>query len=132
MGEQSNPPPFLHFHQNKLVGEAADGSYDTSQNGISVTQIRKLLGHVGKPIDIFKIDIEGSEYEVLKTYIGGGCPLNANMILLETHELDSANHYSELFTNLRDNCKMELYMKEPNIIAPKAGHLIEWQVAFLF
>jgi hypothetical protein len=124
MGHFNNPPHYLTLHQSKLVGEGPDGSYDNSSYGASITSIREKLGHVGKPIDIFKIDIEGSEYEVLKTYIGPGCPLNANMILMETHG-GKAQEYSEIFEKLQTNCKMEIYMKEPNIQFTSGG-VVEW------
>ncbi|KAL3897397.1 MAG: hypothetical protein SGCHY_003444 [Lobulomycetales sp.] len=124
MGHFEGAPRFLTLHQNKIVGVDAKGNYDKTENGISVNAIREKLGHVGKPIDIFKIDIEGSEYEVLKTYIGPGCPLNANMIMMETH-WDTPAHYSEIFQKLQDNCGMELYYKEPNIQFSN-GEVLEW------
>lgn len=123
-GKFENPPKILTLHQNLIVGMQPNGSYDSTDNGISITAIREKLGHVGKAIDIFKIDIEGSEYEVLRTYIGDGCPLNSNMIMLETH-WDSAVHYSELFEKLQTNCGMELYYKEPNIQFSD-GSVVEW------
>jgi len=121
---QITPPSFTNFHHLKLVGENADGTFDVTNNGKSITKIRQELGHIGREIDIFKIDIEGAEYEVLKTYISKGCSLKANMILMETH-WDTPAHYSELFANLQKNCGMELYMKEPNIQFSK-GEVLEW------
>jgi hypothetical protein len=115
-------PSFINFHQWKMVGDAEDGV----GNARSLTTIRKTLGHTGKTIDIFKIDIEGSEYEVLKTFMTkeGGCLLDANMVLMETH-WGSPRDYNDLFQRLTTICGFELYYKEPNIEYSK-GEVLEW------
>jgi hypothetical protein len=115
-------PKFINFHQWKMVGDDEDGV----GIGKSLKSIRKELGHVGKTIDIFKIDIEGSEYKVLKPLMSeeNGCLLNANMVLMETH-WGSSKEYNDLFQRLTGVCGMELYYKEPNIQYSE-GEVLEW------
>lgn len=82
MPPKITPPSIVQFHQLKLVGEYPGQNPDNFTSfERSITSIRKELGHVGKVIDIFKIDIEGSEYEVLKGYINEGCPLKVCLFL---------------------------------------------------
>jgi hypothetical protein len=75
------------------------------------------------------IDVEGREYEVLKSLVGPGCSLNANMVLIKSYE-DSPAHYIELFENLQTNCGMDIFMKENNIQTGR-GIVIEWYAAYL-
>lgn len=111
------------------MGQGRDGV--ESQNDLSLQGVKRALGHEGIRIDILKVDIEGSEFEVLKSYIGPGCPLQANMLLIETHA-DSNVNYNSMFQQLRDNCHMELFYKEANIMLDHSnsrysdGRVLEW------
>lgn len=59
--------------------------------------IIKELGHVGRTIDILKIDVEGSEYAFLENLLDStaGCPDFINQITLEWHHYDFDSRYGE-------------------------------------
>lgn len=68
----------------------------------SITDIASQLGH--KHIDILKMDIEGSEYEVLDSILSS--PIEINQILLELHErffADGKLRTKNLLKSLSDN-----------------------------
>eukprot|EP01066_Platyproteum_vivax_P018568 Platyproteum_vivax@DN7569_c0_g1_i10.p1 len=119
-GAPSNEPHFLQYHTNKIVAVGAEQGTDQS-----LKALREQIGHSDQNIDILKMDIEGGEYEVLKTLVDPqvGCLLGANMLLMETHH-GTAAQYHEIFKGLNEVCHMELYMKEPNIWTN--GVMVEW------
>eukprot|EP00386_Alphamonas_edax_P006781 GDKI01021797.1.p1 GENE.GDKI01021797.1~~GDKI01021797.1.p1 ORF type:complete len:388 (-),score=54.78 GDKI01021797.1:208-1371(-) len=77
----SNKPPYVHFHP---WGIAATDGTDT----FTLETIIKKLGHETRPIEIFKIDVEGYEYSTLTPLLQQGkWPSNPpiRQVLVEIH-----------------------------------------------
>jgi FkbM family methyltransferase len=75
--------------------------------------------HVGKPIDLLKLDCEGSEYEIL--YNGKALLPNIRRIVAECHHIDDENqNQAALASFLRDNGYKALE-SGPMIYATRAG-----------
>jgi hypothetical protein len=57
----------------------------------------KELGHMGRTLDILKIDVEGSEYSFLENMLDsmGGCPDFIGQIALEWHHMNWDPKYGE-------------------------------------
>lgn len=75
----------------------ADGEFDigwSRHEGYTLDTIKRRLGHVGRTIDILKMDIEGSEWQVFNSILAQ-CDRNrpvAHQILVELH----SPHFSKL------------------------------------
>lgn len=73
------PPDFMHYHV------AALGIQHPAK---SLPEIVVELGHVGRRIDILKIDCEGCEWSTFRGWLGAG--VDIRQILVELH--DSPDH----------------------------------------
>lgn len=80
----------ITFHKNYGL-TASDGPLSIGNlpdlEGRSLATIRRQLGHTQRPIDILKIDIEGSEWEVLESIMEGCDRSNpvAHQLQIEFH-----------------------------------------------
>jgi hypothetical protein len=103
------PKELCIFHQAFL----GNGSSTNSKNWITITQ---ELKHTNRIVDIFKIDIEGSEYEFFTDMFNSDIPIKnfPRQILVEVHPTDiqKVNRFFELF---RLNHYV-IFSKEPNLI----------------
>ena len=82
----------MHFHQ---IGLAATTSRDGGVGFKSLSDIVRDLGHVGRTIDIFKIDCEGCEWMTFASWFDA--PVKISQILVEVHQgtVVSEGRYSE-------------------------------------
>jgi len=111
------PPTGVQYHSVALGNASADNTTKP------LAQIVKDLGHVGRKIDLFKIDCEGCEWDTFKSWFGSGVDLR--QILVELHWHSGAN--LGLFEFLRDQGYV-IFNKEPNTLGCQ-GECIEY--AFL-
>ena len=82
-----------------------NGSYKTMKTTI------EELGHVGKEIDIFKIDCEGCEWTTFKGWFNSGATLR--QILVEVHKTP-IDTVVDFFTGMQEHGYVTFH-KEPNI-----------------
>lgn len=82
----------VHFHQ---IGLAATTSRDGGVGFKSLSDMVRDLGHVGRTIDIFKIDCEGCEWMTFASWFDA--PVKISQILVEVHQgtVVSEGRYSE-------------------------------------
>jgi len=90
-----------------------------------LAQIVKELGHVGRKIDLFKIDCEGCEWETFKSWFGTG--VGIGQILVELHWRDNPDVIHDFFHFLFQQGYV-IFNKEPNTLGCQ-GECIEY--AFL-
>eukprot|EP00040_Diaphanoeca_grandis_P020617 m.109666 g.109666 ORF g.109666 m.109666 type:complete len:351 (-) comp27973_c0_seq1:76-1128(-) len=100
----------IHFHDSNLMADDSDPSV-----GKTITSTIRDLGHVGRHIDILKIDCEGCEFvqmPMLAKMIGAG-EITVGQILIEVH---SMVHFdlAQLFTSMRRDAQMKITHKERN------------------
>ncbi|KAL3932781.1 MAG: hypothetical protein SGBAC_010691 [Bacillariaceae sp.] len=69
------------------------------------------LGHVGREIDVFKIDCEGCEWTTFRGWFNSGATLR--QILVEVHKTP-ADTVNDFFTGMQENGYVTFH-KEPNI-----------------
>ncbi|GKY94337.1 hypothetical protein MPSEU_000399600 [Mayamaea pseudoterrestris] len=119
----------IHYHAWGLKS-----SY-TAQNGhnrwetYSLAEVQQRLGHVGRRIDIFKIDCEGCEWTSYKDWINES--VDIRQILIEVH---AANGREAAGVKLNDffqeffNKGFVPFAKEPNTLpaAQPAGTMYEY------
>ncbi|CAJ1965997.1 unnamed protein product [Cylindrotheca closterium] len=94
------------------------GNYKTMKTTI------EELGHVGREIDIFKIDCEGCEWTTFRGWFNSGATLR--QILVEVHKTP-ADTVVDFFTGMQEHGYVTFH-KEPNI-QYAAGRCVEY--AFL-
>lgn len=108
----------------------ADGSFTFGNKTfptLSLASIRSRLGHVGRLIDVLKIDVEGSEFGVLaqdapigsrRTAAGGGSLAlgSIGQLLIEVHSRRFVM-IAALMRRIRQHGLM-MFSKEPNLWAP--------------
>jgi Methyltransferase domain len=124
----------MHFHAWGLTS-----SYSTNYNGtekapgnyLSLPETMERLGHVGRVIDIFKIDCEGCEWFVFKDLLGTSIKshnIDVRQILVETHELPAEGgdvtplDYFDAFAQ----SGFALFSKEVNIHPAANNRCVEW------
>ncbi|KAL3938504.1 MAG: hypothetical protein SGBAC_006602 [Bacillariaceae sp.] len=97
-----------HRTQASLFRNAnkATGNFKTMKQTI------EELGHMGKEIDIFKIDCEGCEWTTFRGWFNSGATLR--QILVEVHNTP-ANRVNQFFTGMQENGYVTFH-KEPNIM----------------
>eukprot|EP01135_Chromosphaera_perkinsii_P006150 Nk52_evm16s418 gene=Nk52_evmTU16s418 len=99
----------------------------------SLPTIQKELGHVGRTVQVLKMDVEGAEFQAFAPYFRhGGSEMLFDQILLEVHTADNLNAYQETHKFFKDITthgdygkygdkyvflKQALTHKEPNIEA---------------
>jgi FkbM family methyltransferase len=86
----------------------------------TLATIRQELGHVGRTIDILKLDVEGSEFAFLENAFDthGGCPDFIKQLPLEWHHMAWDERYGEdsspsinVIATLLHTCGLELFWK---------------------
>ncbi|CAJ1965998.1 unnamed protein product [Cylindrotheca closterium] len=112
-------PLGVHYHNwgfmSKSSKEAQNEYYWNAMEFQSAYKTMKetieTLGHVGREIDIFKIDCEGCEWTTFPDWFRSGATLR--QILVEVHKTpdDTVN---EFFTGMQENGYVTFH-KEPNI-----------------
>ncbi|KAL7563625.1 hypothetical protein ACA910_013365 [Epithemia clementina (nom. ined.)] len=109
----------LNYHQ---WGIDAENRIDTNgKQFLTMNETVHRLGHVGRTIDIFKIDCEGCEIKSFRTWVGLQDIVRIQQVLVEVH-----SHSHEFFQGMQQE-GYTIFHKEPNLIA--LGHLVEY--AFL-
>lgn len=106
----------IHFHPWGL--NDVDGEFDigwSTHQGYSLATIKQKLGHVGRMIDILKMDIEGSEWRVLASLLSEcdrAAPF-AHQLLIEFH----SPHYQNLMNMLDklDSCGYRVFYTDFNL-----------------
>jgi hypothetical protein len=104
------------FHEWGL--NDADGEFDIGWSrylGYTLDTIKRKLGHVGRTIDILKMDIEGSEWSVLAALLNN-CERAepfAHQLLVEFH----SPHYLKLLAmiNSLDQCGYRVFYTDYNL-----------------
>ncbi|KAL7563646.1 hypothetical protein ACA910_013382 [Epithemia clementina (nom. ined.)] len=69
----------LHYHKWGIAGENQGDQY------LTVNETVHRLGHVGRKVDIFKIDCEGCELTTFNTWIGLHDTIQIMQVLVEVH-----------------------------------------------
>jgi hypothetical protein len=95
------------FHQFWL----GDGR---SPNSKTWTMVIKELGHENRSIDVFKIDIEGSEFKFFPSIFEASEASYPRQILVEIHPKTAPDTH-RLFDLLRTN-NYVIFSKEPNVL----------------
>jgi FkbM family methyltransferase len=112
-GYAKNKPDFVHYHQIMLSSKD-----DESSSSRTLRSIIDELGHRDRVIDILKVDIEGSEYDVLTHAMKNGVFESVHQLQLEVHFLGSMTsrriHEMMAELNLRG---MEIFHKEINALS---------------
>eukprot|EP00123_Amoebidium_parasiticum_P006735 comp17626_c0_seq1/m.17336 comp17626_c0_seq1/g.17336 ORF comp17626_c0_seq1/g.17336 comp17626_c0_seq1/m.17336 type:complete len:367 (-) comp17626_c0_seq1:472-1572(-) len=109
-------PGFVNYHQYFI---SADDRNATLRNRVPHKTIKTIMQELGhEHIDIFKIDIEGSEMEVLLPLLERGMfpPVDQMQIELHmaSHFKPSPEQVDRFFTLLYEQEQMEIFHKEPN------------------
>jgi len=104
-----SPKNVCTFHTLKL-GNGAEGSY--SKNW---TAILHELNHTKRAVDIFKIDIEGGEYEFFPLIFASDQSTFPRQILVELHPTNNFDVHA-FFRMLRKNGYV-IFSKEQNLLA---------------
>jgi Methyltransferase domain len=114
----------IHFHKWGL-----SSSYDKQYKPVvkygsffSLQDTMQLLGHVGRTIDIFKIDCESCEWASFQDWFTA----DIRILLVETHSLPAKTQTALDFFYGFQNANFFLYHKEPNIHPRAKGEGIEW------
>jgi hypothetical protein len=117
----SSPPPFveprIHFYKWGIAG-----TDNSSRNFYTLPSVVQKLEHMDKEIDVFKMDIEGYEFEALRAIFaseeGKKICKKMRIILMEVHfgfygEKNSSEKWKEIMENLH-NLGFALYYREDN------------------
>jgi len=122
-------PVNVHYHAWGFGDEATAASLNAhGRKGKykTIKQTIEELGHVGKVIDLFKIDCEGCEWSTYKEWFEADVTLR--QILVETHRIPK--EADDFFENVLRKEGYVLFHKEPNVKYSRGGGLcVEW--AFL-
>lgn len=120
----------VHYHQWGISNET-DGQYKTLHDTVAE------LGHIGRTIDVFKIDCEGCETETYKSWLEA--PVKLRQILVEIHPQMSKRKDRvemklpvtvELFQALH-HAGYVITHKEPNIQYQQFGLCVEYNFLLL-
>lgn len=106
---EANSLNVTHYHQWGLfkIGYT-DGRGNTYK---TLEQTVRELGHVGRTIDVFKVDCEGCEWSTAKTWMEAGVHLR--QILVELHQVNVPGTMD--FFDLMYENNYVIFHKEPNI-----------------
>ncbi|KAL7563647.1 hypothetical protein ACA910_013383 [Epithemia clementina (nom. ined.)] len=101
----------LHYHQWGIAGENQGDQY------LTVNETVHRLGHVGRTIDIFKIDCEGCELSSFNTWVGlHEDTIRLMQVLVEVHaRKDHIQRGVEEFFEGMHKHGYAIFHKEPNI-----------------
>jgi hypothetical protein len=91
---------------------------DSGSHFKTLPEIQQELGHVGRRIDVFKIDCEGCEFRTYKDWLD----VDIGQLLVETHRVPPVAQ--DFFRDLHD-AGFVLFHKEPNIMHSN-GECIEF------
>ena len=113
--------PYSNFHHWGIGTEQQAAAY--AQTGVgppfkTLQQTMEELGHVGRTIDIFKIDCEYCEWDTYPTWLQA----DLRQILVETHEAPMPKA-KQFFLTLHD-AGYVIFHKEPNY--PSNGNTVEF------
>ena len=104
------PVDVCTFHQMRLGnGQSPNGSKSWSM-------IIDELGHGDRTVDVFKIDIEGGEYDFFASFFTAKVRSFPRQVLVEVHHF-VATQTHEFFESFRTNHYV-IFSKEPNQLAP--------------
>jgi len=110
-----------HFHKWAIGAKDAHGpDYDPNFQVYTVDTLMRLNGH--SFIDILKVDIEGSEFDVLAGiclhYLSRGLPLPFGQLQVEIHAWDSTQSFGEFLAwwELLERAGLRAFRTEPNLV----------------
>ncbi|KZT56254.1 hypothetical protein CALCODRAFT_497558 [Calocera cornea HHB12733] len=113
--------PRAHFHKWAIGGKDAHGpEYDPDFQVYTIETLMLLNGH--KFIDILKVDIEGSEFDVLAGicthYLSAGRPLPFGQLQVEIHAWDSKQTFADFLAwwELLERAGLRAFRTEPNLV----------------
>jgi hypothetical protein len=114
----------IHFHKWGLSSSYDKDYKPVVRYGIflPLQETIRRLGHVGRTIDIFKIDCESCEWATFQDWF----ELDIRILLVETHSLPTNTQTALDFFYGFQNANFFLYHKEPNIHPKAKGEGIEW------
>jgi len=128
-------PSYLTFHPVGLEGKRSNLKDKTF---LSLPDIVDSLDHENKTIDILKVDIEGSEFNVFTDNMFSELQargVKIRQILIEIHRSSKPEDHParvravRLLFDTLERHKYVIFHKEPNIIVGNGGQVIEY--AFL-
>lgn len=118
------------FHQWGLTGDVSQTSQGPGEVGKRIFktlyQTLEELGHIGRPIDIFKIDCEGCELSIFNDFYLPGIDLRQILVELHSSGGDDGNLKNaipDFFTAMQQNGYV-IFHKEFNI--EYSDHAIEY------
>ena len=97
------------FHQMRL------GDGKTPPSSKSWSKIIEELGHRNRTVDVFKIDVEGGEFDLFPALFTAEASSLPQQVLVEIHPAEPARLHS-FFELFRAN-QYVIFNKEPNLIA---------------
>ncbi|CAH1776715.1 unnamed protein product [Owenia fusiformis] len=104
----------VHFFNTGIKGEKSrlSDKYRTK----TVLEIFRENKHLHTTIDVFKIDVEGSEWEVIKDMHKSGVLSRIKQISMEVH-IGKTNNYKERYQILQllEKAGFKLFQSEPNL-----------------
>lgn len=110
-----------HFHKWAIGGKDAHGpEYDPNYQVYTIETLMRLNGH--SFIDILKVDIEGSEFDVLggiaQHYLSRGLPLPFGQLQVEIHAWDSTQSFADFLAwwELLERAGLRAFRTEPNLV----------------
>jgi len=125
----SQKPDFVNFHPWGI----GTGSRTRLLNSPlkSLSEIVTALGHWDRQIHVFKIDVEGAEFDALPPMLDDGtfAKLNIQQIQIEVHR-SSPQKVHRLMRSFR-NAGYAIFHKEPNIQFPMSGQDVCVEYAFI-
>jgi len=118
----TNIPQGVMFHAWGLAAET-----DTSNSMFTLHEILKRLGHIGRRIDIFKIDCEGCEWVTYPAWLDSTNGVHIDEILVEVHAGTTVptdkNPMSRQFMQSLYDHNFLIFHKEPNIMHSSGDQL---------
>ena len=118
-------PPNVHYHAWGLDNSNGLQKQAGLENYMTLNETIQKLGHVGRTIDIFKIDCEGCELATFEGWFEADVTLK--QILVEVH--NSPTNVNDFFNRIQEEGYVTFH-KEPNIkYAPGSTLCVEY--AFL-
>jgi hypothetical protein len=108
LGRYQCPKNVCTFHQ-LLLGNGKN------RNSRTWSMIIKELGHVNRPIDVFKIDIEGWEFQFFPSIFQSPEISYPRQILVEIHPKNIPDTH-RFFELLRNN-NYVIFSKDPNVVS---------------